>query len=467
MLSFEKFFDNISSKELVKKGDKLIVGVSGGYDSSVLLDLLAKARDFLSLDIIVAHVNHLHREKAAFDDEAFVKALAEKYNFTFELDRKSMDKLAKDLSLSPEEAGRKIRYDFFYSLASKYSANKIVTGHNQDDLAETILLNILRGSGLKGLIGIEDKKGKIIRPLLSFSREEIESYAKENGLNHVEDSTNFQDIYRRNSLRLKLIPFIEENYNPNFKSALAKLSVLAGESMGIIDDSTRTNYQNIFIKEENGISFFDKLAFSKLDLANKRNLVRFIVEKTRGNLDGFTFEHSREIIDLLDKDTGKEKNILDISFKNSYGNFVVGRFKDFQRQEHIQIEEKISLEEIDNKFVEFGKYRLEFRVISKEDLKNLKKSQKRFYFDYNLLEDFVKIRTRRNGDRISLDKLKGKKKLKDLFIDQKIDKSLREALPILLNNKGEILAVMGLRRSSLAKLSDKTEKILLAEVEEI
>ncbi|MDI3312535.1 MAG: tRNA lysidine(34) synthetase TilS, partial [Thermoanaerobacterium sp.] len=208
--SFEK---TIKEYKMIEKGDKIVIGVSGGPDSICLLNLLLEMKEKYELKLYVVHVNHMLRGADADSDALFVKNVCKGINIPFFLFKEDVRKYAEEKGLSEEAAGREIRYNAFSEVLKKVGGDKIAIAHNKNDVAETILLNILRGAGTAGLVGIKPVNGYIIRPLIRTTRDEILDYLTSKDLGYVIDATNKEDVYRRNRIRLKLIPFIEENFD--------------------------------------------------------------------------------------------------------------------------------------------------------------------------------------------------------------------------------------------------------------
>ena len=239
----QNFLDTIKENNLINKGDVIVVGVSGGPDSITLLVCLNKYKDYLGIRIICAHINHLIR-KDSTEDEQFVENICKNVGVKCYVKRAEVEKIAKKQKKGTEEIGRQIRYDFFDEVAKKENANKIAIAHNMNDNAETMLLNIIRGSGLIGLEGIQAKEyGKYIRPLINCKREEIEEYCAKNNLQPRIDSTNKENIYRRNIIRNKLLPQLQE-LNPNIVESLSNLSkIIKVQNMHI-----KNEVENIYRK---------------------------------------------------------------------------------------------------------------------------------------------------------------------------------------------------------------------------
>ena len=222
----KKFREEAEKYNLIKRADRITLGLSGGADSVCLLLMLVSLREELDLRLRAVHVHHGLRGAEAEADAEFCKALCERLEVPFALYRIDAAALAREHHISEEEAGRNARYEI---LRAEAGGGLIAVAHHRDDQCETVLHNIIRGTGIRGLAGMERKNGSVIRPLLSFSREEIEDFLEARGQNYCTDSTNEENGYTRNKLRNLLIPYIEENINPGFREHLISLSEQAAE----------------------------------------------------------------------------------------------------------------------------------------------------------------------------------------------------------------------------------------------
>lgn len=221
----EKVKNTIKNYQLIEDKDKIVVAVSGGPDSMCMLNILNELCEKGSLQLVVAHVNHMLREEAN-EEEQYVKNYCKKNKIEFFSKSIDVKKLAHTSKIGTEEAGRKARYEFFEEVLKKTNATKIAVAHNKNDKIETVILHTLRGSGLEGLKGIEPKRGNIIRPLIECERSEIEQYCEENHLEPKIDKSNFQNIYTRNKIRNVVIPYVQEEFNPNIIKTLDRLSTI-------------------------------------------------------------------------------------------------------------------------------------------------------------------------------------------------------------------------------------------------
>lgn len=301
----EKVLNTILKNELIKYGDTIVIGVSGGPDSITLLHLLQSLKNELGIKIIVCHINHMLREEA-IEDEEYVKEYCIKENIPYYIKRESVQEVAKKQKIGTEEAGRKIRYSFFEEIAKKYNANKIATAHTANDNAETVLLNILRGTGVFGLRGIDPiRNERYIHPLIECTRKEIEEYCVENNLEAKIDKTNAQNIYTRNKVRNSLIPYIEKEFNPNIIQGINRLANIAREETKYIESNVIKVYEELLINEEKEI-VLDLNKFNKVEEFLQKQIIRYSILKLLGTTDGIEKKHIEDIIVLCRRNIGNK-----------------------------------------------------------------------------------------------------------------------------------------------------------------
>lgn len=285
----EKVLNTITKYNLIESGDRIVLGVSGGSDSICMLEILNKLKETLNFEIFVAHVNHGLRENAKIDEE-YVKEFCEKINVECFVLHADIKKYSKQNKVGLEEAGRKIRYEFFDEILEKTSSNKIAIAHNKNDRVETIILNILRGTGSLGLKGIDIKFNKYIRPLLEVQRSEIEEYVLKNNLNPRIDESNFENDYSRNKVRNIMIPYIKEKFNPNIINTIIRLSDIVSEETEYLDKQTEKEYNNILIQEINlnknvynkskeTTIILDLKLFNNLDKVMQKRIILYSIKK--------------------------------------------------------------------------------------------------------------------------------------------------------------------------------------------
>lgn len=284
-------------------GDTVIIGVSGGPDSVALLHILSTLRHELGLSLHVAHFNHGWR-KSANRDEHFVRRLASEWGLPCSCARMS-GRLLKAAS-ALEERGRVQRLRFFERLAKKINARAVILGHTQDDLVETVLMHILRGSGLQGMRGmLAHRKIQgivLIRPLLGVRKRDILAYLKRNRIRYRQDPTNQRARFFRNRVRLELLPFLEKNYNSGIRVALANLADTVCADYDYLEVEARKVFERMAKHVSNNKAVrLNRKAFMRQPEAIKRMLIRLAVERVQGNMNRLTLAHMREIEDMLSR----------------------------------------------------------------------------------------------------------------------------------------------------------------------
>lgn len=304
-----KILNTINKYNLIQKGDKIVIGVSGGPDSMCLLDSLYCLKDKLGIEIFVAHINHMIREEADEETE-YVKEYCKNKNIKCYVKKADVEKLAKEQKLGTEEMGRKIRYEFFNEVAQKENANKIATAHNLNDNVETVLMNILRGSGISGLKGIEISRKETnieyIRPIRECERQEIEKYCEEQNLEPRIDKTNFESIYNRNKIRNEIIPYLKKEFNPNVLEGINRLSDIAREEEEYFDKVITKKYEELKIGENEKEVILDLKEFNKLEKVIKSRIILYTINKTNGNVQGIGKIHIEDIIKLCENNIGNK-----------------------------------------------------------------------------------------------------------------------------------------------------------------
>lgn len=334
----QKVLETIQKYNLIQEGDKIVIGVSGGPDSMCLLDILYCLKNELNIELVVCHVNHMIRKEANEETE-YVEAYCEKIGVPCFVKYADIIKLSEKQKLGTEEMGRKIRYDFFEEVAKKVGANKIATAHNSNDNAETVLMNLLRGSGTTGLKGIEIKCQKVdqnskekncqineseqkliyyIRPLRECKRNEIEGYCQEKKLNPRIDKSNFEAIYTRNKIRNELIPYLQKEFNPNVIEGLNRLSDLAKQEDEYFKEIVSNQYESLKMgQNEKEIEANQKLIekkqiildlkkFNNLQKVIKGKLILYTINKTIGTTQGIGKIHIEDIIKLCENNIGNK-----------------------------------------------------------------------------------------------------------------------------------------------------------------
>lgn len=327
----QKVLTTIQKYNLIQKGDKIVIGVSGGPDSMCMLNCLFCLREVLKIELVACHINHMIRKEAE-EETRYVQAFCEKIGVPYFIKYANVIKMAQEQKLGTEEMGRKARYDFFEEVAKQTGANKIATAHNSNDNAETVLMNLLRGSGISGLKGIEIKvnrslkqeekvkikeqnneqrkieKGRIvyIRPILECDRVEIEAYCEEKELNPRIDKTNLENDYTRNRIRNQLIPYLQKDFNPNIIQSLNRLSELAAEEDNYLKEIVSQTYETLKIGENEKEIILDLQKFNASSKVIKGRVLLYTINKVIGTTQGISKIHIEDGIKLCSKNIGNK-----------------------------------------------------------------------------------------------------------------------------------------------------------------
>jgi tRNA(Ile)-lysidine synthase len=450
----DKVLNIIEKYNMIEKGDTIIVGLSGGPDSSVLLHVLYRIKDIYDIKLIAVHLNHMIRGAEADRDEKHAEEFAGSLNVPFISKHFDVIKFSKEKKLSCEEAGRIIRYDFFEETAQTEGASKIALAHNMNDQAETMIMRFIRGSGISGISGIKPVRDfKYIRPLLSCSRHEIEQYCRDFNLNPVVDSTNKETIYLRNKIRLELMPYLIDNFNENLIENLYNMSDVMRDEDGYLNSCAILKIEDI--KHKDGYKIDN---FNLFHIAVKRRILRLIIEKIKGNLTGIEIKHINECINFIKKaETGKKISLPEnLECVIEYDIFKIQKKRYYKDYEYdMMIPGIIEIPEA-NKIITAN-------LIEKND-KLCKDKEFIKYFDCDKIKFRLKVRNRRDGDYIYPKGMSGRKKLKEIFIDKKIPRDIRDTMPLIAAGK-EILCIPCIRDTRNYKVDENSKRILEIKIE--
>lgn len=416
---------------LLSPKDFVLAAVSGGADSVCLLHVLCALKDEWNLTLSVAHLNHMLRGSEADRDEEFVRSLCARLNIPFYCERVDVAHMANCNKMTCEEAGRKARYDFFLRLKTKYSIDKIATAHNKNDNAETVCMRFLRGTGIDGLAGIPIKNNfSVIRPLLNTSRQDIETYLKENGISFITDSSNLSDDYLRNRIRHHFLPDVIRNYNKNFVETLSENILLYREASHFFKKQADSAFLKLANRQSYGI-YFDLPSLLQEDSYVVKCLIRTAIsEQTKVEASCKTVRLIYENV-VLGNCTSLSVNALLTVYKLYDRLYFVTANAKMQFYYESKGLEKIIISETGKKLIfseGSGDFAYEKNVI---------------YIKKSMCKDICfTVRNRLPGDSISLGF--GHKTIKKLLIDEKVPSFLRDEIPILLLGD-EIVWVCGIR----------------------
>jgi len=448
-----RFREFIQKNKLIAPKDKIIVAVSGGVDSIVLLDVLNELKTQLKLELVAAHFNHKLRGDESDEDEKFVREFTSKLGIECYVRSEDTKEYCKSRKISIQEGARELRYNFFETLRLLKGFDKIATAHNANDNAETVLLNLFRGSWINGLAGIQIKRGNIIRPLLFATREEIEEYASEKGLPYRIDSSNLKTTYRRNYIRLKLLPLISENINPGIIETLNRTSQIFSELAEFIRHEVSKIIKFVSIEEGPG-----KIL---IDIQRLRSYLFFIQESVIiSTIETFfnervDFSRVLSVLNLIDSTPGSSVMLSkDLFVYRDRQHLVFLRKPEFEETEvfaYIHPGEKYETDSfvLSSEFVE--RENVQFNNDSRVE-----------YIDAELIADELILRNWHPGDWFIPLGMKGRKKISDFLIDLKVPVYDKKKV-LVLESEGKIVWVCGLRLDDRFKVTDSTNKILKIE----
>lgn len=443
----------IKREKLILPGEKVILALSGGPDSMALLHILKELKGELGFELAAAHVNHGLREEA--DEEAgFVESYCLNAGIPCYIHKADIEKIARSANKTLEEAGRDERYRFFRELKKRLDAGHIATAHHKDDLAETVLHHIIRGTGIKGLRGIMPLNGDIIRPLLEVTRQEIEDYLEKNDIPYCIDRSNYDPVYLRNRVRNSLIPYLKDNFNPRITEALCQLADIARIENDALELETERYWEKVLLSSEKNRLVLQNPVLSSLHPAYQRRLVIKAIKEIRGGKEAdINIKDVLAVIELMQK-SGSSKVIHlagNIKVNKSYGEliFILGTEENINYCYQVEVPGEVYIPELE------AVYSFE---IMKPDAGF--KKEDATYLDFSGLNFPLFIRSRKKGDVFRPAGLKGSKKLKDYFIDAKIPVNRRDKIP-LLASENEIYAILGIRVAEGHTASRETEKVLV------
>lgn len=450
-----RFHDYARRRRLFDDTSKIIVSVSGGVDSSVLMDLFVKERDACGLSLIVAHFNHQLRGPESDGDEQHVKHQASSYGLEFYVERANTAEYARHMKLGVQEAARNLRYEFFNNLLVSSGFDRIATAHNADDNAETMLLNLFRGAGVQGLAGIPVFRPdrKIIRPMLFAPRQDIEQYAQLERISFRNDSSNSTDHYSRNYLRHHVMPLVKSQINPNllqtlhrtaelFRELEAYLGYNARHSLGMVTTSKSEEEVHLSIPRLRGAPV----------LVQQYMIILAVEQFAKKKPD---YDQVASIMNLAEGITG--------SWVSLASDTVVYRDRDslvLRRTEPIN-EFKITI--LPNHRYEFGKFRFASRLVPQNEIRVGEHDDTEYIDADRIHASNLVLRTWSEGDAFIPLGMSAKKKISDFFVDAKVPIFEKHNFPILETKEGEIVWVCGQRIDDRFKITNETKRVLKLE----
>lgn len=466
------FRDVIQNNCALIRGSLIILGVSGGADSLVLLDLLSK--DHL---VVVAHFNH-HLRPDSSQDAQTIEKIAEHYSLPYILGEGNVEKFAQANHLSIEEAARDMRYRFLFEQAGKFQALAVAVGHNADDQVETVLMHLLRGTGMDGLTGMSyrslpnpwSNEIPLVRPLLRTWRSDIESYCAENNISPLTDSTNADTTYFRNRIRQNLIPYLE-SYVPGFRQRLWRTADIIGNDRFILDEQTEKTWQAVVKKRELGylVLYYDK--FNNLPLGMKRRLIRKAIFSLRQDQRDVDYELVHNVIEFALSPTATMQADLGLGLRISIeeDQLIISDWNsDLPTSQWPQLVVDCLLEipgelDLGNGWI----LKAELPLETDSTKNDLSENQNPYQAWVNWSDRDLKllVRKRKPGDRFQPMGMDGRSmKISDLMVNEKIPRRARAGWPLICSGD-EIVWVPGLHVGHSFRITDRSQQIVKLVIE--
>lgn len=454
----------IQEHQLISDGEKLVVAVSGGADSVCLIHILANLQEELKLKLHIAHLNHQLRGAESEADTSYVADLARQLAIPATMEKRDVKGYQARERLSLEEAAREVRYSFLAQVAGAIGAERVAVGHTRDDQIETILMHLIRGSGTRGLRGLQPatlwQSGvdslTIIRPLLEISHQETENYCHQHRLTPRLDASNLSLSPLRNRIRQQLLPLLE-SYNPGVTEALLRTGRIAGDDIDFLDEQVTRLWDEVARQEKKSI-ILDKKGFDQLPPTLKRYLLRALVERLLGSAKDIEMRHVEEMMSLATKAAGKRLSLPGgLTFSVEYNRYLLT--SDLTALSPLPLLKGEFPLNIPGE-TRLPGWRVEATIIKQEEMSE--KDDFTAHLDLTKSGDRLMVRPRRRGDRFQPLGLAQPKKLGEFMIDAKIPNTWRGQIPIVCSEE-QILWVVGWRLDERAKVSRDTKQVLRLE----
>lgn len=447
---YNKVIETIKKFNMLNNGENIVVGLSGGADSCALTHILTRLSGKMDLHITAVHINHGIRGEEAERDERSAEEFCRRLNIEFIAYHCDIPSEAAKRGIGEEEAGRLVRYEKFYETAEKKNGAKTAVAHNMNDKAETLIMNLCRGAGMKGLAGIKPVGGSIIRPLIFCTRDEIEKYCDDNNIEYCTDSTNLQNEYTRNKIRNILLPWLSENINPAAGMNMANASELLREEEEYLESKAQEQYKKLLKDSGDGFVSLNADGLASEHSVIRRRVLRIALRSLRPDMRDFGRKHIENAEDILMGDTGRRISLPGgITVSKGYGliNILYDREKQGAFCYDIEPGKKYFIKETES-----------YVLLSLNEEKNIKNAVNicTKKIDYDKIKDKIQLRTRQTGDFISIKN--GRKKIKDIFIDDKIPSDKRDSYPMLVCGKSVI--IVGNRLGTDYYVGQDTKNIL-------
>lgn len=453
----DKVRNYVTKWQMLQSEDCVIVGVSGGADSICLLLLLLDLQKEIGFQMVAVHVNHGLRGTDADADERFVKKFCEGLGVPCETYYADVELISKKWKQSTEEAGREVRRAFFEETLEKYHGTKIALAHHQNDNAETFMLNLARGTGLRGLGGISPVNGKVIRPLLCLKREEIESYLEQEGIPYCNDCTNQSDEYTRNRIRNHTIPYLQEQVNSKVIEHMNETMEQIQKVQEFLEEQVQVYWQKGVVNDGRGYLISESI-YLQTPEAIKPLLLKNVLIAVCGKEKDLESVHVKQLQELFQKQVGRK---VDLPYQMEGKRVYQGIFicvKDKEEKKHLD-EVFFDVNDTEARF-EMGDRVIHCKIVE-EHVEKVNTKQ----FNCDIIKGNICIRTRKQGDYITIHEDGRTQKLKSYFINEKIPQDERDQI-LLVAEGNHIIWIVGYRTNPVYEVKANAKRILEIQIDE-
>lgn len=441
----EKVESYLKRWNMIERGEHIVAGISGGADSVCLLFVLLRLQRSLGIRITAVHVNHMLRGKAADEDETFVKELCEDLKIPCRIFRIDVAEEARKRKCSEEETGREVRREIMQSVLDHESANKIAFAHHQGDNAETIIMNLCRGSQIKGMRGILPVIGNLIHPLLCLEKTEIEEALTERNISWRIDATNLENDYTRNRIRNKIIKEMQE-INPRTLEHIARMTEKMSELWEYMEGETGTYIKECVEEREEGM-LIRKKELEIIPKLFREEVIRRVIGRVCESEKDLMAVHIRMVLELMKKQAGRVVSLpYEVQAVRSYEGVIIRRKRSREKEEE------------ENRKIGFR-----MRVFDRLADEKWPETPYTKWFDYDIIKNSLIMRTRREGDYITITEDGKRQTIKKFFINQKVPAEKRDKIPLIADGK-EIVWIVGYRQNKAYQITEKTKRIVEIEV---
>ena len=456
----EKVKNYMEKWHMLQSEDCVIVGVSGGADSICLLWVLSKIQKDIGFRLVAVHVNHGIRGEEADADEAYVKQFCERLGVPCESYFADVELIAKNRKQSTEEAGREVRREFFEQAMKKHDGTKVALAHHQNDSTETFIINLARGTGIRGLGGIAPVTGSVIRPLLCLKREEIELFLEKEKISYCVDCTNETDAYTRNRIRNHVLPYLKEEINPKIVEHMSETMEQIRQVQEFLDEQVEVYWKKSVVDAKRGYALLEE-EYRQVPEAIRPLLLKKMLVKVSGKEKDLESVHVKQLQALFEKQVGRKMDLpYQMEGKRTYQGIAVCLKEELEREQVGEVLLDVNNASETFQTFQIGKKLIRCRVTDDNMEKN---DTKRFNCD--IIRNSICIRTRKQGDYITIHPDGRTQKLKSYFINEKIPQEERDQV-LLVAEGSHILWIVGYRTNPMYEVKTNTKRILEIQIDE-